>query len=272
MKRHILPWASIVAFLGGCRAGVVYWDEPPGVPPVVVSTDPAANSAGLPGDTNIAFTFSEAMQATPGAVELSTGGSFALAWDAGGTTLTIDPDGALPAGGRVTVTLGTDFLDVNDGLGGEGPMSPERAGSMPGFALVDYCFSGTVTKEEVKKKLVGKGGILDLLGTTDMLDLEKRYVAGEAEVVTVMDAMAYRVAKEIAGLWPAFDGEPVDQILITGGLARCKPTVAYIKKCLAGMPTGITVYPGENEMLALVKGALRVLSGREAPKEYAPQA
>lgn len=164
------------------------------------------------------------------------------------------------------------YLDVNDGLGGEGPMSPERAGSMPGFALVDYCFSGTVTKEEVKKKLVGKGGILDLLGTTNMMELEKRYVTGDAEVVAVMDAMAYQVAKEITSLWPAFDGEPVDQILITGGIARCKPTVAYIKKCLEAMPAGITVYPGENEMLALVKGALRVLSGKESAKEYAPQA
>ena len=160
------------------------------------------------------------------------------------------------------------YIDVNDGLGGEGPMSPERAGSLPGFALVDYCFSGNYTKDEIKKKLVGKGGILDLLGTTNMMELEKRYVAGDIEVIAVMDAMAYQVAKEITSLWPAFDGEPVDQILITGGIARCKPTVEYIKKCLAALPAGITVYPGENEMLALVMGALRVLTGREEAKIY----
>jgi len=163
------------------------------------------------------------------------------------------------------------YLDVNDGLGGEGPMSPERAGSMPGFALVDYCFEGKHTKEEIKKKLVGKGGILDLLGTTNMMELEKRYLTGEEEVVRVMDAMAYQIAKEITSLWPAFDGEPVDQILITGGIARCKPTVEYIKKCLAALPAGITVYPGENEMLALVMGALRVLTGKETAKVYAPK-
>jgi butyrate kinase len=164
------------------------------------------------------------------------------------------------------------YIDVNDGLGGEGPMSPERAGSMPGFALVDYCFSGQHTKEEVKKKLVGKGGILDLLGTTNMMELEKRYQAGDGEVIAVMDAMAYQIAKEITSLWPAFDGEHVDQILITGGIARCKPTIEYIKKCLAGLPAGVTVYPGENEMLALVMGALRVLTGKEPAKTYAPQA
>ncbi len=160
------------------------------------------------------------------------------------------------------------YIDVNDGLGGEGPITPERAGSMPGFALVDYCFEGKLTKEEIKKKLVGKGGIQDLLGTTNMMELEKRYVNGEAEVVRVMDAMAYQIAKEITSLWPAFDGEPVDQILITGGIARCKPTVDYIQKCLAALPAGITVYPGENEMLALVMGALRVLTGKEPAKVY----
>jgi butyrate kinase len=176
-------------------------------------------------------------------------------------------------GGGITVGAHKKgrYIDVNDGLGGEGPITPERAGSMPGFALVELCFGGQYTKDEIKKKLVGKGGILDLLGTTNMMDLEKRYLAGEAEVIEVMDAMAYQVAKEITSLWPAFDGEPVDQILITGGIARCKPTVEYITKCLAALPAGVTVYPGENEMLALVMGALRVLTGKETAKEYAPQ-
>lgn len=162
-------------------------------------------------------------------------------------------------------------IDVNDGLGGEGPLTPERTGSMPGFQLVELCFSGQYTKEQVKKMLVGKGGLMDLLGTTNLMELENRYLAGEQEVIRIMDAMAYSIAKEICSLWPAFDGEPVDQILITGGIARCKPTIDYIKKCLAAMPAGITLYPGENEMLALAKGALRVLSGEEQAKEYAPQ-
>ena len=111
---------------------------------------------------------------------------------------------------------------------------------------------------------------MDLLGTTNLMELEKRYLAGEAEVIAAMDAMAYQVAKEISSLWPAFDGEPVDRVLITGGIARCKPTVEYIQKCLAALPAGVTVYPGENEMLALVKGALRVLTGQEEAKSYAP--
>jgi butyrate kinase len=69
-------------------------------------------------------------------------------------------------------------------------------------------------------------------------------------------------------LLPAFDGQPVDQILLTGGIARCKPTVAYIQRAVAAMGCGVTIYPGENEMFALAKGALRVLSGKELPKVY----
>ncbi|MCE1229220.1 MAG: butyrate kinase [Firmicutes bacterium] len=173
-------------------------------------------------------------------------------------------------GGGITVGAHKHgrYIDVNDGLGGEGPMSPERAGSLPGFALVEHCFSGQFTKDEIKKQLVGKGGLFDLLGTTNMMDLETRYLAGEADVIAVLDAMAYQIAKEITSLWPAFDGEPVDQILITGGIARCKPIIDQLKKSLAAMPAAITLYPGENEMLALVKGALRVLSEKETAKEY----
>lgn len=175
-------------------------------------------------------------------------------------------------GGGITVGAHKKgrYIDVNDGLGGEGPMTPERAGSLPGFALVELCFSGKHTKEEVKKMLVGKGGLIDLLGTTNGMELSQRYTAGDAEVIRVLDAMAYSIAKEIASLWPAFDGQQVDQILITGGLARCSPLVAGIQKGIAGLPAGSTLYPGENEMLALVKGALRVLSGEEKAKVYAP--
>jgi len=83
-----------------------------------------------------------------------------------------------------------------------------------------------------------------------------------------MDAMAYQIAKWITSLLPAFEGEKVDQILLTGGMARCKPTVAFIQRAVAAMGCGVTIYPGENEMFALAKGALRVLSGKEVPKVY----
>jgi len=161
-------------------------------------------------------------------------------------------------------------VDVNDALGGEGPFSPERAGSLPPFPLIDICYCGRYTRDQVRRMVVGEGGLQGLLGTTDGRALAQRYLGGETEVQEVLDAMAYAVAKAIAALWPAFDGEPVDQILITGGMARCEPLMAKIRLGLGNLPAGVTVYPGENEMLALAQGALRVLEGREEAKVYCP--
>jgi butyrate kinase len=160
------------------------------------------------------------------------------------------------------------YLDVNNALDGEGPFTPQRSGSLPVSQLIDLCFSGTYTKEELKKLNKGRGGLIDLLGTADLRALEGRYKAGEAEVILAMDAMAYQVAKWITSLLPAFEGEPVDQVLLTGGIARCRTTVDFIRHALGSMACGVTVYPGENEMFALAKGALRVLDGKEKAKEY----
>ena len=160
------------------------------------------------------------------------------------------------------------YLDVNNALDGEGPFTPQRSGSLPVGQLIDLAFSGQYTREELKKLNVGRGGLVDLLGTSDLRSLESRYLLGETEVVEVMDAMAYQVAKWITSLLPAFGGEAVDQILLTGGMARCRPTVDFIRRSVAALGCGVTVYPGENEMSALAKGALRVLSGKEAAREY----
>jgi butyrate kinase len=160
------------------------------------------------------------------------------------------------------------YIDVNNALDGEGPFTPQRSGSLPVGQLIELCFSGKYTKAELKQLNKGRGGLIDLLGTADLRDLENRYQKGEQEVVDVLDAMAYQIAKWIASLIPAFGGEKIDQILLTGGAARCKPVVNYIKNHVAAMGCGVTIYPGENEMGALVKGALRVLSGKEPAKEY----
>jgi len=160
------------------------------------------------------------------------------------------------------------YVDVNNALDGEGPFTPQRSGSLPVGQLIDLCFSGQYSKEQLKQLNKGSGGLIDLLGTADLRDLERRYLAGEAEVIEVMDAMAYQIAKWITSLLPAFEGEKVDQILLTGGMARCRPTVAFIQRTVAAMGCGVTLYPGENEMFALAKGALRVLAGKEVPRTY----
>lgn len=160
------------------------------------------------------------------------------------------------------------YIDVNNGLDGEGPFTPERSGSLPVGALIALCFSGRNTQEELKKLNKGAGGLVDLLGTSDLREVERRVAEGDEWAATVFDAMAYQIGKWIASLVPAFEGERVDQILLTGGMARSEALVARIKNYTSAVPCGVTVYPGENEMAALVKGALRVLSGKENVREY----
>jgi butyrate kinase len=161
------------------------------------------------------------------------------------------------------------YLDVNNALDGEGPFTPERSGTLPQGQLAELCFSGKYSHADIKKLIKGAGGLIDLLGTSDLREVERRIDAGDAEAAEVFDAMAYQLAKAAAALIPAFEGEPVDRIVLTGGMARSARLVERLSAYLAGMPCGITVYPGENEMAALAKGALRVLYGKEPERHYA---
>jgi butyrate kinase len=162
------------------------------------------------------------------------------------------------------------YIDANNALDGEGPFSPERCGSVPQGQFSELCFSGRYTVAEIRKLIKGAGGLVSLLGTSDMREVERRMEAGDAEAAEVFDAMAYQIAKAAAAVLPAFEGEDLDRVILTGGMARSEPLVERLRKYLSGLPCGITVYPGENEMVALVKGALRVLYGKEAAREYAP--
>jgi butyrate kinase len=160
------------------------------------------------------------------------------------------------------------YIDVNNALDGEGPFTPQRSGSMPTGQLIALCFSGRLTQAELKQLNKGRGGLIDLLGTADLREVERRVDAGDAEATRVFEALVYQIAKETASLLPAFDGEPVDRVLLTGGMARSKRLVADLTRLLGALGCGVSVYPGENEMAALVKGALRVLEGREVAGTY----
>jgi len=164
------------------------------------------------------------------------------------------------------------YIDVNNALDGEGPFTPQRSGSLPVGQLIDLCFSGKFTKDELKRLNKGRGGLIDLLGTADLREVERRVDAGEELAAHVFEAMAYQIAKNITALVPAFDGEPLDRVLLTGGMARSQKLVDAITTFVTAVGCGVTVYPGENEMLALVKGALRVLNGKEPARDYRPEA
>ena len=175
-------------------------------------------------------------------------------------------------GGGITVGAHKkgSYIDVNNGLDGEGPFTPQRSGSLPTGQLIALCFSGKYTHEELKLLNKGRGGLIDLLGTSDFREVEQRVRDGDPEATEVFHAMIYQIAKNITALLPAFDGAKVDRILLTGGLARSEMLVAGITRAVAGVGCGVTAYPGENEMFALVKGALRVLSHKETERTYDP--
>lgn len=157
-------------------------------------------------------------------------------------------------------------LDVNNALGGDGPFSPERTGQVPSYPLIDLCFSGKHTKDEIKRMLVGGGGLVSYLGTSNGLVIQKRVEDGDEEARFYLQAMAYQVAKEIGSLYFVAKGQ-IDAVLITGGLAYNKPLIDMLQQyCSPIIP--LTIYPGEDEMRALAEGALRVLLKQEQLLSY----
>ncbi|MCX7862283.1 MAG: butyrate kinase [Bacteroidales bacterium] len=157
-------------------------------------------------------------------------------------------------------------IDVNNALDGEGPFSPERSGTLPVGALAKLCFSGTVTLEEVKKMITGKGGYVAYLGTNDAYEVEQRIKAGDAYAAKVRDAMAYQVSKSIGEMATVLKGN-IDAILLTGGIAYDTYFVDYIKERVSFIAP-VVVYPGEDEMKALAMNALMVLRGETEPRVY----
>lgn len=157
-------------------------------------------------------------------------------------------------------------IDVNNALDGDGPFSPERAGSVPVGDLIKMCFSGKYTEAEVYSKIVGKGGYVTYLNTNDARDVLKAKQEGNEYAGLIYDAFIYQVSKAIGEMATVLKGE-VDAIILTGGIAY-SPEVASNIKERVGWITDIKVYPGEDELLALSQGAIRVLSGEEEAKIY----
>ncbi|MCY7778232.1 butyrate kinase [Bacillus haynesii] len=174
-------------------------------------------------------------------------------------------------GGGITIGVHCRgrVIDVNNGLHGEGPLSPERAGTIPAGDLIDMCFSGEYTKDELMKMLVGGGGLAGYLGTTDAVKVEKMIKEGDQKAALIYEAMAYQIAKEIGAASAVLKGE-VDVIILTGGLAYGKSFISSIRQYIDWI-SDVFVFPGENELQALAEGAFRVLNGEEEAKQYPNQ-
>lgn len=172
-------------------------------------------------------------------------------------------------GGGVSVGahLRGRVIDVNNALDGDGPFSPERSGEVPTDGIIKFATTGKYSHAEFKKMIKGAGGLVAYLGTNDGREIQKRIEGGDEKAKLVYEAMAYQVSKEIGRCAGALKGD-VDAIILTGGLAYDKGLVAWIKERVDFI-ANVIVYAGEDEMSALAKGGLRILSGEESPKVYA---
>ena len=173
-------------------------------------------------------------------------------------------------GGGVSVGLHKNgrVVDVNNALNGEGPFSPERAGTLPAGQLAKLCFSGKYTEKEVLKMITGQGGMVSLANTNDMRVLEKGYLVDkDPNASLIYQAFLYNMGKAIGALAAAAHGK-VDAIILTGGIAHGKEVQDTLRS-MTGWIAPVTVYPGEGELEALALAGVGALSGETVAQEYA---
>ena len=171
-------------------------------------------------------------------------------------------------GGGISVGAHLDgkVIDVFNALDGDGAFSPERAGNVQCVPLIHMCFSGKFTENEMHKKFVGNGGFNAYMGTNDMREVEDMVIAGDPKATEVRDAFVYQVAKDIGSMATVLNGQ-IDQIIVTGGIAYDRGVISELRK-RAEWIAPFTVYAGEDELLALAQGAIRVMRGEEKPMQY----
>lgn len=175
-------------------------------------------------------------------------------------------------GGGISVTAHRSgrMVDVNQALDGTGPFAPERAGGLPVGDVVRMCFGIgpyqdlRLTYDQMFEKLAGRGGLVAHLGTNSAVDVENRISAGDEHARLIYEAMAYQIAKEIGSMATVLKGK-INAIVVTGGVAHSQMLIEWIQERVAWIAP-IMIYPGEDEMLALVQGALRVLRGEEVAR------
>lgn len=157
------------------------------------------------------------------------------------------------------------MVDVNNAASG-GPFSPERAGGLPLIEMLDYMKREGVAIERMQRIILRESGLTSYVGTNDFRSVADRARGGDAHALEVVEAMAYQIAKEVAGMASVLKGR-VDAVIYTGSMAHSDYLVGLIDERVSFIADKM-VLPGENELESLASGALEVLSGREDAREY----
>jgi butyrate kinase len=171
-------------------------------------------------------------------------------------------------GGGVTISLhrAGRVIDTSHGLGGDGPITPERAGCCPPYPLIDMCFSGKYTKQEIKRKLIGHGGAVAYFGTNDMREVVQRAKEGRKEYELFLKAFVLNIAKYIVAEAAVVDGK-IDVIILTGGVAYSEDITSAIARKVDWLAP-VKVYPGENELASLAENGYFILAGEAKIHTY----
>jgi butyrate kinase len=150
----------------------------------------------------------------------------------------------------------------------DGPFGPQRSGSLPFPSLVEMCFSGKFSKDQIIDKIQRKGGLFAYLGTDNLKEIEKQIKKGDKKASLIYQAMIYQIAKEMGAYAVVLKGK-IDAIILTGGMTLSHQLINKLKKYIKFLCPKIFVFPGEVEMEALASGVQNVLNGKEKEKIYA---
>ena len=170
---------------------------------------------------------------------------------------------------RLTGIPEIERISIFHALNGEGPFSPERAGTIPADQFAELCFSGKYTLKQVKKMLNGKGGLTAHLGMNDVVTIARKASEGEEPYKGVLDAMLYTVAKQVGAMYVTLRGQ-VDAIILTGGIAHSDYCVGILREQIDYLAP-VVLMPGEDEMGSLAYNALGALKGELPLQVYRPE-
>ena len=157
-------------------------------------------------------------------------------------------------------------IDVNNALNGEGPFSPERSGTLPAGQLVELCFSGKYTREDILEMISGKGGLFAYLQTNDARQIEISARNGNEKAAFYLEALAYQVSKMIGEMATVLKGK-IDGILLTGQIAYNWDLMKQIRERVDFIAP-VFVYAGQDELKALAMNALMVAREEIKPQVY----
>jgi butyrate kinase len=157
-------------------------------------------------------------------------------------------------------------VDVNNALDGEGPFSPERSGTLPAGQLIEACFCGNFTEDEMKRMVNGEGGMVAYLNTNSMIEITDLAMEGDEEAMFYVNVFVYQVAKAIGEMSTVLKGE-VDAILLTGGIAYSEMITDMLKERVRFI-SRIEIFAGEDEIAAMAMNAQMMLRGELIPKKY----